>query len=120
MFTPPREFAINIPRMMSEARLIGYQRWSWPEVLAKSFSDRRVSIALAGFAEALVLILALFLVGPKFFLRHVGSGSFYQVIPYMAMVLPSLILALYWLAIWIRNGFRFWSEAGDPNLRQVA
>ena len=35
MFTPPHEFAINIPKILSEARLDSYQQWSWPALLAR-------------------------------------------------------------------------------------
>ena len=30
MYTPPHEFAINIPRLLSETRVSTYRRWSWP------------------------------------------------------------------------------------------
>ena len=34
MFTPPHEFAINIPKILAEARIETYQRWGWPGVIA--------------------------------------------------------------------------------------
>ena len=30
MFTPPHEFAVNIPQILSEARVESYKEWSWP------------------------------------------------------------------------------------------
>src|SRR5580704_1455327 len=57
-YTPPHEFAINIPKVMSDVRVASYQRWSWPALLARSFADPRISITLAAFAVALVMILS--------------------------------------------------------------
>ena len=30
MYTPPHEFAINIPQILAESRIETYRRWSWP------------------------------------------------------------------------------------------
>jgi citrate/tricarballylate utilization protein len=113
-YTPPHEFAINIPKVMSDVRVASYQRWSWPALLARSFADPRISITLAAFAVALVMILSLLLVSPvRLFTSHLGRGAFYQVIPYLTMVIPSAVLFLNAIAIWLWGGIQFWSEAGS-------
>ena len=33
MYSPPHEFAINIPKILSEARVASYEHWSWPGFL---------------------------------------------------------------------------------------
>jgi len=55
MFTPPHEFAINIPKLLSEARTETYQRWSWPGFLARAFKKRGITMALAMVAAAIVI-----------------------------------------------------------------
>jgi citrate/tricarballylate utilization protein len=111
MFTPPHEFAVNIPQILSEARIESYQHWSWPKLFAIVFARRRAGVLLACLLAALIMVLSLAYAGPVFFKAHAGPGAFYEVIPYLAMVVPALGLLFYWLVIWINGGFRFWSDA---------
>src|SRR5271169_733065 len=73
MFTPPHEFAINIPQILSEARVESYKQWSWPSLLARSFKEPRIALLLADFVVLLVIILALVLIGPsRLFTAYTG------------------------------------------------
>ncbi len=111
MFTPPHEFAINIPKILAEARMETYRRWSWPGFLAQSFRNRGITAALAGAVAALVVLLSLLLIpADTLFAVHSGAGAFYAVVPYSAMVTGAMILFFYAIAIWMRGGARFWSE----------
>ena len=111
MFTPPHEFAINIPKILAEARMETYQRWSWPGFLGRAFKDRRITVALAASVAAIVLALSLFLIPSGSLLAlHVGPGAFYEVVPYIAMVIGGLVLFSYAIGVWVRGGARFWSE----------
>jgi citrate/tricarballylate utilization protein len=111
MFTPPHEFAINIPKILGEARMETYRRWSWPGFLAKCFQNRRITVILAVAMTALVVALAAALIPAEtLFTAHVGPGAFYQVVPYLAMVIGGMILFFYAIAIWVRGGSRFWSD----------
>jgi citrate/tricarballylate utilization protein len=113
MYTPPHEFAINIPQILSQARMESYRRWSWPAFLASAFKNRGVTSLLATGAAALVAVLALLFVPSKsLFGAHVDSGAFYEVVPYVAMVAGALILFFYGVAVWLRGGARFWAETG--------
>jgi citrate/tricarballylate utilization protein len=116
MYTPPHEFAINLPSILSEVRVESYQEWSWPSLLGRSFTDRRVSAALIAGTFALVLMLSLVLTGPaKIFTRHGGPGAFYAVIPFLAMLLPSMALSLYTFSIWLNGGWRFLRAYGNAS-----
>src|SRR5579864_2479426 len=64
MYSPPHEFAVNLPQIMSEARLESYKAWSWPSSLAGSFQCIRKSIILAGLVIGLTIAMALTLVVP--------------------------------------------------------
>ena len=111
MFTPPHEFAINIPKILAEARMETYQRWSWPGFLGRAFKDRRITVALAAAVAAIVVMLSLFLIPSGSLLAlHVGPGAFYEVVPYIAMVIGGLVLFSYAIGVWVRGGARFWSE----------
>jgi citrate/tricarballylate utilization protein len=111
MYTPPHEFAINIPQILAEARMETYRRWSWPDFLGRAFKNRSVTVFLAGGMAALVAVLALlFIPSENLFSAHLGPGAFYEVVPYLAMVAGALILFFYGIAVWLRGGARFWAE----------
>jgi citrate/tricarballylate utilization protein len=111
MYTPPHEFAINIPQILAGSRLETYRRWSWPTFLGRAFKNSNVTVFLAGGMATLVAVLALlFIPSEKLFAAHVGPGAFYEVAPYLAMVVGALMLFFYGIAVWLRGGARFWSE----------
>jgi citrate/tricarballylate utilization protein len=111
MYTPPHEFAINIPRILAEARIKTYQRWSWPGFLASAFKNRGITVSLAVVVAVVVLALALLLISPaSLFTIHLGAGAFYEVVPYATMMIGGLALSFYVIAVWVGGGARFWSE----------
>ncbi len=117
MFTPPHEFAINIPQILSEARIESYKQWSWPGFLARAFKEPRIAGFLAGMFGLLVVISAFVLIGaPVLFSPHAGAGAFYAIVPYLAMVIPAVALFFYGFAVWLRGVVRAWLETdGKPD-----
>jgi citrate/tricarballylate utilization protein len=110
MYTPPHEFAINIPQILAESRIETYRRWSWPASL-RAFKDVNVTLRLVTGIALLVEVFALLSVPREtLFALHVGPGAFYEIVPYLAMVVGALILFLFGIAVWLRGGARFWSE----------
>jgi citrate/tricarballylate utilization protein len=126
MYTPPHEFAINIPQILAESRMETYRRWSWPSFLGRAFKNRGVTVILATGMAVLVAVLALlFIPSGNLFTVYVGPGAFYEVVPYLAMVTGALILFFYGIAVWLRGGERFWEETSSTlkergNLRTLA
>ena len=113
MYSPPHEFAINIPKILSEARVASYEHWSWPGFLARAFADRRVAWLLGSDAAAVVLALSLLLIpADRLWSAHRGAGAFYEVIPYGAMVVAAVGLSAFWLAVWLRGAVRCWRDTG--------
>jgi citrate/tricarballylate utilization protein len=111
MFTPPHEFAINIPKILAEARIETYERWGWPGFLARAFKNRGITVVLAAAVAAIAVALSLLMIpASNLFAMHVGPGAFYEVVPYVAMVIGGLILFFYAIAVWMRGGARFWLE----------
>jgi citrate/tricarballylate utilization protein len=114
MYTPPHEFAINIPQILAASRMESYRRWSWPAFLAGAFKNSAVTVYLAVGVAALVAVLALlFIPSENLFAAHLDPGAFYEVVPYVTMVAGALILFFYWIAVWLRGGARFWSETSS-------
>jgi citrate/tricarballylate utilization protein len=76
---------------------------------------KRFVEALLAFITCLVVVLLSITVASRdrMFARHVGSGAFYQVIPYAAMVVGGMVLFVYGICVWVIGGIRFWSEANN-------
>ena len=111
-FTEPHEFAVNVPRLMTDLRQDLYQRYSWPARFGAAY---RSSIALTlktlafGMAIAAAVVLAL---NPAGFLavRH-GPGSFYQVVPWLLLLIPAMALSLGAIAVMTYGGMKFWRDS---------
>jgi citrate/tricarballylate utilization protein len=116
MFTPPHDFAINIPQLLSQARVESYAQWSWPGLLTRAFYQPRVTLKLGGAMILTVLVCAVVLIGPtRLFSGQPGAGSLYAVVPYLAMVIPAIALFFFGVAVWWRGGARSWSETENPS-----
>jgi citrate/tricarballylate utilization protein len=113
-YAPPHEFALNIPRTMAQLRLETYREFSWPQAMKGFFQNNGILVALiTGLSVTLVMLLTLLFQGHGvFFSAHTGEGSFYEVIPYAAMVLPFMALAAM-VAISLWKGItRQWAAIG--------
>jgi citrate/tricarballylate utilization protein len=121
MYTPPHEFALNIPQIMSEVRIESYRHWSWPSILSRSFTRQSIAVITGISAAAFVVVCSLFLIGPsRLIARNAGPGAFYKIVPYLAMVIPALVLFLYGFAIWLRGSLKSWSEQTSMPRKQTS
>jgi len=111
-YAPPHEFAINIPKLLSELRLESYQRFTWPAIFSSLFRrNARAVTVVTTFCVILILALVLGLQGAEvLFAVHLGEGAFYRVVPFLAMTLPASAIALYGLAVFAIGAVRFWRE----------
>jgi citrate/tricarballylate utilization protein len=96
MFTPPHEFALNIPAVMTQARVETYVAYGKPAALSALFRrpKRAAQLAVAAAVVLIALGAALF-AGPDAVRPQLGPGSFYRVVPFAAMLAVALGLALY-------------------------
>jgi citrate/tricarballylate utilization protein len=100
MFTAPHEFAIDLPKALSEVRAETYARHAWPLRVAGWMRTPQAGpvVAVAGLLLALVAVLASGN-GPGFLSPHTGPDAFYRVMPYLAMLLPTLALSAFFVAV---------------------
>jgi citrate/tricarballylate utilization protein len=116
-FAPPHEFMINVPQVFAQVRAETYRDYSWPGVMRRLFrrNERAVAWITAG-STLLILALVLVFQGPAIlFGTHVGEGAFYRVIPYVAMVIPPLVITVYGFWVFGQGARQFWKET-DSNL----
>ena len=111
-YAPPHEFGVNVPKIFAEVRADTYQEYGWPAILSRLFKRNGRAVSLVtGAVVAIILLFVLALQGPAvLFGAHVGEGSFYRVVPYLAMTVPFLIFALYGLAALFLGACRFWRD----------
>jgi len=95
------------PRRASRLTSAGAGR----DFLARAFKKRGITVALAAVVAAIVIALSLLLIpASSLYAIHLAPGAFYEVVPYIAMVIGGLILFFYAIAVWMHGGARFWSE----------
>jgi citrate/tricarballylate utilization protein len=113
-YAPPHEFGVNIPKLMAETRANTYQEFTWPVILSGLFRrSGRAAILITGGALLIIFVLVLGFIGADVLLAtHLGEGAFYRVVPYVAMTVPPLVIALYGLIVFIIGAARFWHETG--------
>ena len=116
MFTPPHEFAINIPALLSEVRVETYRRYTWPQRLAPLFGRTAFTASIGG-AIGLIVMSAIALAsgaGPRLLTADSEPGSFYRIVPFLGMVIPATLLAVYALLTFISSAILFSRDTGIP------
>ena len=108
MFTPPHEFAINIPKVFASARARTYEHYSRPRAvgLFRHSVASTVAISVAG-VIAVWLAIAAF-VGPGVLaVAHRGPGAFYAVAPWLAIIIPAIAITLYGAGVALAGAWEF-------------
>jgi citrate/tricarballylate utilization protein len=117
-FAPPHQFAVNIPEIFSQIRTETYQDYSWPRLLARMVkSNAKASVIITAACVVAVFVLVLLAQGPTvLFGTHIGEGSFFRVVPFLAMVLPAAAISLFVLGVFVSGALGFWRDTkGSPD-----
>ena len=115
-YAPPHEFGVNIPKLMSGLRADTYREFTWPAILSGLFNRNALAARVITVAS-IIIILALVLLfqGADVLLAtHLGEGTFYRVVPFVAMTVAPSLIALYGLTVFIISAVRFWRETQGP------
>jgi citrate/tricarballylate utilization protein len=114
MYTEPHDFAINIPRLMSEGRLATYERYARPRWLARLFDRARATLVGAILAAAVVVLFVYLLASSaeSLLMGNEGPGSFYTVFPHAAMLVFALLLAAWAILVCGLGASLFWQDIG--------
>lgn len=115
-YAPPHEFGVNIPAVLSAVRTQTYQRYAFPARLSQMATRAIRSVTLLVLLSLLVVVTLVFLTtGPQSLIdQQLGPGSFYRVLPYLAMVIPAMAISVYGITILLVGGWRFWRETRSP------
>jgi citrate/tricarballylate utilization protein len=114
-YTPPHEFALNLPRTFAEIRLQSYQKYTWPKWLAGLFRrNALISMLSMVVSPALFVIFMLLLKSPAWLSPHTAAeGSFYAVISHNAMTAFFGAVALFIAAALVMGFKSFWRDIGE-------
>ena len=113
-YTPPHEYAINIPKVMAQARVETYQEYSAPRFLSRLFGGNSFMVGLTVVVSVLLVFGSVLLIqgADVLFAADASEGSFFRVVPYYAMVLPAMLLSFFWLGVLAVGAVRFWRDTG--------
>jgi citrate/tricarballylate utilization protein len=111
-FTPPHEFAVNVPQTLAKVRRDSWEAYVWPKAFEGTFRRNGFAVALT-----LALSVAAFLIGfaawrdPQvLFGAHQGPGAFYRIMPHNVMALlfgGAFLYSVVALAMGVRT---FWRD----------
>ncbi|MDE2571308.1 MAG: tricarballylate utilization 4Fe-4S protein TcuB [bacterium] len=112
MYAPPHEYAVNIPKLLSQVRSETYRRHAVPGLLAGAFARPWLAFVVAALVAAIAMVSGTALRGSPAVLAtpQTGAGAFYRVIPYLAMVIPALLLSAWSIVAMLRGVMRFANE----------
>ena len=100
-YTPPHEFAVNVPKLFAEVRAQSYRESAWPHWYGGAI------------LPALALCLLAFLWGA----RSAAGGDFYGVIPHSTMIAIFGTAAAFVLVMMVGGVARFWRKSGSAGRR---
>jgi citrate/tricarballylate utilization protein len=102
-YSPPHDFAVNIPKAMAQVRGQTYAHYAWPAPLGRLYQRNGLTLSLA-----LAAGLALFLWLSQ--QRGASAGpieNFYSIFPHNLLVAPVFLFAVLALSLGVR---RFWKD----------
>jgi citrate/tricarballylate utilization protein len=113
-YAPPHEFAINPAQTFAKLRLRSYQKYAWPEPLAKAFTRNGLLVSLVLSSAVIVFLLgSAFLLGGKALLTRVPDGNFYQITSHEFLTVTFGSISLLVVIALLVGFVRFWHDAGE-------
>jgi citrate/tricarballylate utilization protein len=109
-YSPPHEFAVNVPATLARIRHDSYDEYAWPRILGALFERNAMWVVLiaalgvAGFVGG----FAWWRDPDVLFGRH--AGNFYRLMPHTAMVWLFGSVSLYAVAAMTLSVRRFWRD----------
>jgi citrate/tricarballylate utilization protein len=95
-YTPPHEYALNVPQTLARIRTQSYERYSWPSGMFGKGAWIAVAALVAGVVSTLFVSPA--------------AGDFYVVIPHEVLALGFSAVAILVIVVLALGLARFWRE----------
>lgn len=119
-FSPPHEFAVNVPETLAKLRGESYRSYAWPSFLSGIFERNGMAVSLVAAVSLAAFILGFIAFNDpaQLFAVHSGPGSFYRLMPHNTMVVLFGAAFLYAIVAMVMGFRRFWQDSNMTN--QVA
>src|SRR5437660_3212218 len=112
VYAPPHEFGVNIPKALAEVRERTYAQYALPRVVSDLARRSTVLLVIATLLSLAFFALIAVMSPTGLFAAQRGPGAFYAVIPYVAMLLPALLVSLYAIGIIVACAVAFARDIG--------
>jgi citrate/tricarballylate utilization protein len=115
-FSPPHEFAVNVPKTLAAARAESWATYAWPRAFSGLFARNGLAIGIICASSVAAFIFGFTALTDHAVLTgvHTGPGAFYALMPHNAMVAlfgAAFLYAIIALAMGLRA---FWRDIGEP------
>ena len=113
-YTEPNEQKMNIPKLLSELRLAAYKEYAIPRPSSAYFDRHKRYFAATLVASLVAMTLFALLVGnpQRLLTPHLEPGSFYDIFPYLVIVVVGMGIGLAVLGNYIYNMLRYFKDIG--------
>jgi len=116
-FSPPHEFAVNLPKALAEVRNDSYAQYAWPRALAPAFARNGLVIAVLTALSVTAFFIGFILLNApgELFRAHLAPEGFYALMPHNTMAAlfgGVFVFAMVAMAMGLRN---FWADANAVN-----
>jgi citrate/tricarballylate utilization protein len=113
MYSPPHEFDINPPRVLSEVRVASYDRYVWPQRVPVLLRGKLGLVAATVAATTVLLIVAIVTRGTDGLLDAPDrSFSPYDVVSYPALLVAALAPVVFALTVMGFAARAYWRDVG--------
>jgi citrate/tricarballylate utilization protein len=109
-YTEPHEFRLNLPKALAEVRVESWERFIWPNGLAKLYQKSGMAL-VAALLMAIVAMLAI-----AYALRPESGEGFYAVISHTIMASLFTAATFVPMIIVIAGVWRYWREVGGQRV----
>jgi citrate/tricarballylate utilization protein len=113
-YSPPHEFAVNVPAALAKLRNESYAAYTWPKFLGGVFARNGLFVTLAAALAVAAFVLGFVAWSDPNALFARNAGDFYRVMPHEAMVWVFGLVALYCLLAFAISLAAFWRDIGGP------
>lgn len=121
-YSPPHEFAVNVPQAMAKVRLQTYTDFAWPRGMGRLYQRNGLTVALAT-AGALIFFLLLALAVNGTLQQAPDAGNFYSVFPHnllVALFAPVFLYAVLALGLGVGRFWRAVTPGHDDEMPAIA
>jgi citrate/tricarballylate utilization protein len=112
-YSPPHEFAVNVPAALAKVRNDSYRAYAWPRFLGGLFARNGLAVTLIAALSVAGFIAGFVWLRDPAVLFGSHAGDFYKLMPHTAMAALFSLVALYVIAAFTFSLRAFWRDIGQ-------